>query len=504
MAVKPTTKTAAKATTTTKATKAKEAPVAEPVKATKETVKKVEKVAPKVADKVPGKVITPKTADKVTETVTEKVPAKTSKQTTTQTTIANTGFASKIKPDTITKSVKALRAFLSNETGASKKLIQNEGGYFEIQINLKKAQIRPTQISIPLKTSIYKRPGVTICLFTKDPQDQWEEYLINNPVVGVTRVLSVKKLGSDFKPFQHRRLLLQQHDLFLADAAIVPMMKQLLGKTFYEGTKAPIKVNLSKRFKTSIQSARDSTHFTIPKGQTFHIRIGHADLKDDEIIANIIDFLPKLQKVIPTGIGSVLLKTEFSASIPLYVNLATKTDFVATMEEQKTKIAKLAQNKIMVEQKRAAGLKLSVSDMKKAQSAATRCQMTLKKYLKIAKQRGVTIGTDVDAPPAQKQKEEKTMVEEVEVEKPAAEVKDTKKVTAKKAPVEEKVDVVEKKAPVAKKVAAVKKAVVAEEKPVKAAKEVIEEPKKAVKRKAAPTAPVDEPVIKQAVKKTRK
>jgi hypothetical protein len=497
------TKAATKTTTTTTAVKSAkkiapqevsyEEPAPKPTKKAT-TAKKTAAVVETMNDEP-----SPKQTKTSTKTASAAViePVTTTKSTITKKTAAAApaaapttggGYVQALQGPAVTKAVKALRAFLTGGTGASKKLIDSEGGYFELQINLKKAQTVSKSISLPLTNSIYKRPGVSICLLTKDPQDEWEEFLAANPVNNVTKIISVKKLATDFKPFEHRRLLSKQHDLFLADQSIVPMLMQLLGKTFFGTSKQPIGVNLQRKFKIQLQKARDSTHFRIPQGQTFQIRVGHADLSNEEIIQNVTNLMPQLAKVLPKGVASILLKTEFSASLPLYVNLATKEDFVATVEETKEKMLKTIHVRNLIQTQQAKKYKLSVELFQKVKSAAIHCQMPIAKYLKIAKQRGIKLGEEVQLP------EPKASIK--------AAVDEAKKKAVVKAAVDEDVDVVA--APVATKA---KKA--AAKKDTKMDDEEVETKKAAkgpTKRKTAPkpdVADVETPAAKP-VKKARK
>ena len=49
--------------------------------------------------------------------------------------------------------------------------------------------------------------------------------------------MGVDKLKGKFRPFEARRQLLQDHDLFLADDRVVPMLPKLLGKIFFNAKK---------------------------------------------------------------------------------------------------------------------------------------------------------------------------------------------------------------------------------------------------------------------------
>ena len=52
---------------------------------------------------------------------------------------------------------------------------------------------------------------------SRDPQEEYEELARSKNLPGRITVMSVKKLKSDFKPFEAKRQLCQSYDLFLAD-----------------------------------------------------------------------------------------------------------------------------------------------------------------------------------------------------------------------------------------------------------------------------------------------
>ena len=53
----------------------------------------------------------------------------------------------------------------------------------------------------------------------------------------VSRVVGITKLKGKFKPFEARRLLLKENDLFLADDRVIPLLPPLLGKAFFNAKK---------------------------------------------------------------------------------------------------------------------------------------------------------------------------------------------------------------------------------------------------------------------------
>ncbi len=76
-----------------------------------------------------------------------------------------------------------------------------------------------------------------VCLITKDPQREYKDLLEEHKIKFVSRVLGIEKLKGKWKPFEARRLLLKENDLFLADERVVPLLPKLLGKKFFEAKK---------------------------------------------------------------------------------------------------------------------------------------------------------------------------------------------------------------------------------------------------------------------------
>ncbi|GHP05250.1 hypothetical protein PPROV_000400200 [Pycnococcus provasolii] len=64
---------------------------------------------------------------------------------------------------------------------------------------------------------------------------------------GITKVLGISKLRAKYKPYEAKRQLLNEYDVFLADDRILPLLPKLLGKHFFKRKKQPMPVNLVKQ-----------------------------------------------------------------------------------------------------------------------------------------------------------------------------------------------------------------------------------------------------------------
>jgi len=185
-------------------------------------------------------------------------------------------------------------------------------------------------------------PASEICLFTKDPPkpsdsdaaalsnsaavppNPIKEILAANPVSGVTKVLAISKLRKNYHQFQDKRRLLSSYSLFLADAAIIPLLPPLLGVKFYEKKKQPVPVNLRQNadgIRRELMRARDSIYMFLSSGPSTAIRVARSSMSRAEALSNIDATLKQLASHIPKGwknVQSVHIKTDTSIALPVY------------------------------------------------------------------------------------------------------------------------------------------------------------------------------------------
>jgi ribosome biogenesis protein UTP30 len=85
-----------------------------------------------------------------------------------------------------------------------------------------------------------------ICLITKDPQRKYKDLLQEKNIKFISRVVGITKLKGKFKPFEPRRQLMSEHDLFFADRSVIPLLPGLLGKVFFKAKKC-VEVHLGRQ-----------------------------------------------------------------------------------------------------------------------------------------------------------------------------------------------------------------------------------------------------------------
>ena len=89
----------------------------------------------------------------------------------------------------------------------------------------------------PLKHPLIDPTTASVCLITKDPQREYKDLLAKHDIQFISRVVDVSKLKGKWKPFEAKRALLKENDMFLADDRVVPLLPKLLGGKFFDAKK---------------------------------------------------------------------------------------------------------------------------------------------------------------------------------------------------------------------------------------------------------------------------
>lgn len=172
----------------------------------------------------------------------------------------------------------------------------------------------------------------SVCLLTKDPQREYKDLLQAKGIRLVSRVVGVTKLKGKFKPFDARRELARDHDMFLADDRIVPMLPKLCGSVFYKDRKFPVPVDLTQpdELESTLQDAIASTYYMQNKGSCSSIKIGFLNRHSPkELLANFSAALPAIVAKIPgkwKNVQNIEIKTGNSAALPVWNCKLTTSD----------------------------------------------------------------------------------------------------------------------------------------------------------------------------------
>ncbi|UZJ54957.1 hypothetical protein CBS101457_004277 [Exobasidium rhododendri] len=210
--------------------------------------------------------------------------------------------------------------------GDGSRVDRNDVVWMQITVKRLNANAPIKAIRFPLPHAIWPKSS-SVCLLTADPQRHYKDLMVEEKLVQVKRVVGVTKLKGKFAPYEARRQLMNEHDVFLADDRIIPMLPKLLGKKWMQDRKSPIAVKLTRtkndHLKKEFSSALASTYFSRNKGTCSSIRLGtlsHLDVS--ELKENMEAVLPTIvAKHVKGGwenVQSVDIKTGNSAALPVW------------------------------------------------------------------------------------------------------------------------------------------------------------------------------------------
>ncbi|WFD30412.1 proteasome-interacting protein cic1 [Malassezia sp. CBS 17886] len=246
-------------------------------------------------------------------------------------------IAEKVDIAQVLKACKALAAFVERRRAESKKNelpLDGDGSlgaakdaentvWLQITVKQLNPERKVKPVRIPLAYHLLDEQA-SVCLLTKDPQREYKDLLHEKGIRSVNRVVGVEKLKGKFRPFDARRALVREHDLFLADERIVPLLPKLCGSVFYQDRKFPVPVDLvhRKRLPHTIERAIASTYYMQNKGSCSTIRVGFLHRHSPEaLVENIAAALPAVVSRVPgkwRNIQNIELKTGYSAALPVW------------------------------------------------------------------------------------------------------------------------------------------------------------------------------------------
>jgi hypothetical protein len=231
----------------------------------------------------------------------------------------------------VRKAVLALQSFVDKQRAerAKQPLVEGSDSLSCIltrKVVPAKASLKPIQIDLP--HSLYGgEGGAEMCLFVKDDDKQRiKEALAKDPVAGLSKVMTVKKLRKHFSRFEDKRTLAGAYDLFLADDRVLPYLKAPLGSKFFVKKKQPLPVRVSRKdVSFSIRAVAHRTALHVSTGACSNVKVARLDMTVDEVVDNIMVAMNNCAAHIPKGWGgvqSISVKTNDSVALPIYNALA--------------------------------------------------------------------------------------------------------------------------------------------------------------------------------------
>ncbi|POW05987.1 hypothetical protein PSHT_10565 [Puccinia striiformis] len=166
--------------------------------------------------------------------------------------------------------------------------------FLNLVIGLKRITPKPKHkpIKIMLSHPLYDPRLSPVCLIVKDPQREYKDLLEEEKITFISKVVGINKLKGKHSSYEARRLLLNNHTLFLADERVLGVLPGILGTKFFKSNKLPIGIDITKpdRLKAELERAIGNTYLRLNNGSCLNIKVADLGrLNFDQILLNLTD-----------------------------------------------------------------------------------------------------------------------------------------------------------------------------------------------------------------------
>ncbi|KAL8765238.1 MAG: hypothetical protein Q9209_007631 [Squamulea sp. 1 TL-2023] len=249
-----------------------------------------------------------------------------------------------------------------------------------------KQRLKPGKI--PLPHSLNQSPATSICLITCDPQRHFKDTITQPSFPAalssrITKVIGISKLKARYQPFESKRQLLNDHDIFLADDRVITMLPKVLGKVFYQSPKKPIPVNLAPYKEMNVSGRRVAPKAADDKTKTLapalhiakelektincalvhlspsnntSVRVGYSSFTTQQIADNVEAVVAGLvERFIPQGwrnIRAVNIKGPNTMALPIWLADELWVDEADMLEKEEEEAKELTAGAKQVDRKR--------------------------------------------------------------------------------------------------------------------------------------------------------
>jgi len=250
----------------------------------------------------------------------------------------------KLQPTQIDDAVQAFTKLLdlNSAEAEEKSLFSSEGQKISLQISGVKlprdCESQVIKIKLPHSTLPETRE---VCLFVKDLEKglkvdhedsvrHFTSLLADKGVKGVTQIISLRELKVEYKQYEAKTQLCHRFDQFLADARVIRLLPQFLGKAFYKRKKLPMQINLqAKDLPAEFGRCLNTTQLPIKNtGSCSTVVVGLTHHTPTQLLENTRAVVDKLVEKYPGGwvnIRSLHLNSG-STSLPLYVSFRSTAE----------------------------------------------------------------------------------------------------------------------------------------------------------------------------------
>lgn len=231
-----------------------------------------------------------------------------------------------VKKAALAKAIRAVREVISKRSANTNPLFGSQTETISLQLALtqipKKRRQKPYAIHLPFP--LYDEKS-EICFLSRSPQKQYKELLLKQQIPGLTKVIGLEKLKTNYKTAEKKRALADAFDLFVCDKKILELLPDILGSVFYEKKKkppVPIMLHMNKGENLSdFKQVLNSTLIRVPTGPCIGIKIGRSNMTEEQLIANataVIMALPRIGALFKFILKTISVQATDTPALPVW------------------------------------------------------------------------------------------------------------------------------------------------------------------------------------------
>jgi len=182
---------------------------------------------------------------------------------------------------------------------------------FDLSINLKNLDVKRPENRIKGEVVLpHPVPGRKICFFT-------DSIPVSDPEVTVIKKSEMEKIGK-----REMKKIAKRHDVFLAEAPLMPTVAKLFGQILGPRNKLPSPVPPGSDVGRILDRARRTVRFSVKKTPVVHCIVGKESMEDEKIKENIEAVISSVTSALPRGreqIKNAYLKLTMSQAVEVKV-----------------------------------------------------------------------------------------------------------------------------------------------------------------------------------------
>ncbi len=193
----------------------------------------------------------------------------------------------------------------------------------EVQISIKDVDLKKpenrirTRIKLPYPIAENDK----IVFFADDTHITALRSMGSSEVTVVDRA-KLEEYSSNIRQFKK---LARRNRIFLSSASLMSLIGRYFGKILSPRNKMPIPVGINDDVSSVIKDAKRTISVRLHKSPTVHAKVGHVNMKDEELAENIVSFIMFVKNKLPKGwrnIRSIYIKTTMGP--PIKVDISPK------------------------------------------------------------------------------------------------------------------------------------------------------------------------------------